>query len=640
MEYKLLPGPNKMLPKVFFSKSRKSQFNPSKELLRKYEEGYHKKGEKFDLDFCHELIDFYKEAFNKHEEWKNFKFVFKDTKQYNDIGEYYKDVEKQAYKIEFKNYSNEYIESLIEKGDLYLFQIYNKDFSPFAKGKLNLHTMYWKALFDEENLKDFVYKLNGQAEIFYRKASLELKDTAIHEKNKPIKNKNKNNPRKESKFEYDLIKDKRYTLDKFQFHVPITMNFINEGKENLNDEVNMYLKYNDVNVIGIDRGERNLLYITVVNPKGEILEQYSLNEIINENNGIKYVTNYHELLDVKEKARKNARESWKTIENIKELKEGYLSQVIHKIVTLMNKYNAIIVIEDLNKGFKNSRIKIEKQIYQKFEKMLINKLNYLVFKDKEKLEDGGLLKAYQLTNKFESFNKLKRQTGVLFYIPAWCTSKIDPTTGFVNLLNTKYESKDKSKDFIEKFDNISFNKKENYFEFQIDYSKFTNRPYGIKNKWNICTYGKRIERFRNPKNNNNWDTVEIDLTEKFKELFMNYGINNENIKEDILRQENKNFWIQLLNLLKLTLQMRNSIPNTEIDYMISPIRNSKGIFYNSDDNDSKLPIDADANGAYNIARKGLMLIQQIRKTDDDKLNKMKFKISNQDWLTYVQRQGK
>ena len=35
MEYKLLPGPNKMLPKVFFSNSRIEEFNPSKELQEK-----------------------------------------------------------------------------------------------------------------------------------------------------------------------------------------------------------------------------------------------------------------------------------------------------------------------------------------------------------------------------------------------------------------------------------------------------------------------------------------------------------------------------------------------------------------------------------------------------------------------------
>ena len=48
---------------------------------------------------------------------------------------------------------------MVDEGRLYLFQIYNKDFSmkKKEKGTDNLHTLYWKALFDEKNLKDVVY---------------------------------------------------------------------------------------------------------------------------------------------------------------------------------------------------------------------------------------------------------------------------------------------------------------------------------------------------------------------------------------------------------------------------------------------------------------------------------------------------
>ena len=642
VEYKLLPGPNKMLPKVFFSKSRIDEFKPSEELLEKYKNGEHKKGENFDLDFCHELINYYKKSIEKHEDWKKFDFKFKDTRDYNDIGQFYKDVEQQGYKIKFTNYSEKYIDSLIEKGDLYLFEIYNKDFSKDSKGMPNMHTLYWKALFDENNFKERItYKLNGQAEVFYRKSSLKLEDTAIHLKNNPIKNKNPLNKNETSTFNYDIIKNRRYTVDKFQFHVPITLNFQNDGENILNNKVNEYLKNNEVNVIGIDRGERNLIYLSVVNSKGEILFQTSLNEIVNEYKHQKIITNYHSLLNDREKEREKARESWKTIENIKELKEGYLSQVIHKIVELMDKYKAIIVLEDLNNGFKNSRIKVEKQVYQKFEKMLIEKLNYLVFKNKDVNNEGGLFKAYQLTNTFESFNKLGKQTGVLFYIPAWCTSKIDPTTGFVNLINFKYGSIDKSKSLIERYTDIKFNEKEKYFEFYMDYSNFTNRSYGIRKNWIVCTYGDRIVTFRNPNKNNEFDYKKINLTEEFVKLFKKFDISYDNLKKSILENNEKEFWIEMMYLLRMTYQMRNSTSNStssKDDYIISPIKNNKGFFYDSRICDKTLPNDADANGAYNIARKGLMIINQIRESNEENLNKIKFNITNDAWLRYVQEQ--
>ena len=93
------------------------------------------------------------------------------------------------------------------------------------------------------------------------------------------------------------------------------------------------------------------IQLVVIDLQGNIKEQYSLNEIVNEYNGNTYHTNYHDLLDAREDERLKARQSWQTIENIKELKEGYLSQVIHKITQLMVKYHAIVVLEDLNMGF-------------------------------------------------------------------------------------------------------------------------------------------------------------------------------------------------------------------------------------------------------------------------------------------------
>lgn len=635
MEYKLLPGANKMLPKVFFSKSRIAEFNPNETIVKNYENETHKKGDKFNLADCHALIDFFKSSINKHEDWSKFGFKFSPTSSYEDLSGFYREVEQQGYMINFRNVSVEYINQLVDEGKIYLFQIYNKDFSPFSKGTPNMHTLYWKALFDERNLADVVYKLNGEAEVFFRKYSLRA-DKPTHPANQPIANKNAQNEKKQSTFAYDLIKDRRYTVDKFQFHVPITMNFKAAGINNINSLVNAYLREsNATHIIGIDRGERHLLYLSLIDLKGNIVEQYSLNEIVNEYNGNTYRTNYHNLLDSKEKQRDEARRSWQTIENIKELKEGYMSQVIHKIAELMVKYNAIVVLEDLNLGFMRGRQKVEKQVYQKFEKMLIDKLNYLVDKKLDADATGGVLNAYQLTNKFESFQKMGKQSGFLFYIPAWNTSKMDPTTGFVNLFDTRYENMEKAKAFFGKFDSIRFNSAKGWFELAFDYDNFTTKAEGTQTKWTLCTYGTRIETKRNPKKNNEFDSVEFDLTERIKELFVKYQIDlNGNLKEQICNQTDAAFFKELLHLLHLTLQMRNSITGTETDYLISPVMNAKGEFYDSRACGKNLPENADANGAYNIARKGLWVIEQIKHADD--LTKIKLAISNKEWMRYAQ----
>lgn len=640
MEYKLLPGPNKMLPKVFFSKSRIGEFAPDEKLLMNYDKGTHKKGGNFNLKDCHKLIDFFKRSIQKHDEWSEFDFNFSDTKTYADISGFYREVEHQGYKITFKDIDADYIDGLVEKGQLYLFQIYNKDFSSHSKGTPNLHTMYWKMLFAPENLENVVYKLNGQAEVFYRKKSIEEKDIIRHEPNNPIRNKYPDAEKATSVFEYELIKDKRFTVDKFQFHVPITMNFQAEGENHINRKVRQLIHdCKDLNVIGIDRGERNLLYLTVVDMQGNIKEQVSLNKIIScSNNGITHTKDYQLLLDQREDENKSARQNWQSINTIKELKEGYLSQVIHLIADLMIKYNAIVVLEDLNSGFMRSRQKFEKQIYQKFERMLIDKLNYLVNKKLEPSENGGVLKAYQLTDKFESFQKLGKQSGFLFYVPAWNTSKIDPTTGFVNLFYTKYETKEKSREFISKFDSIFYNEREHYFEFNFDYSEFTYKAQGSRTKWCLCSNGKRIENYRNPEKNSQWDVREIDLTEAFIDLLEKYRIDwqQDDIKESILTIDDTGFYRSFMHFISLMLQMRNSNSQTGEDWLVSPVKNDKGEFFKSDVSNKNYPCDADANGAYNIAKKGLWIVQQIQQSDIEQLDKIKLAISNKEWLAYAQ----
>ena len=635
MEYKLLPGANKMLPKVFFSKSRIKEFNPSPTLLEHYHQGTHKKGDNFSLKDCHELIDFFKVSLAKHEDWGKFDFHFSPTESYEDMSGFYREVEQMGYKISYKRIPFSYIDQLVEEGKLFLFQIYNKDFSRFSKGTPNLHTLYWKMVFDERNLADVVYKLNGQAEVFYRKKSLAYK-RPTHPAYQAIKNKNSEGKKAESTFDYDIIKDRRFTTDKFQFHVPITINFKATGTGSINARVNQFIHdHDDLHFIGIDRGERHLLYVTVIDSKGNIKEQFSLNEIVNEYQGVTYKTNYRSLLDKREEERQRERQSWNTIEGIKELKQGYMSQVIHKIVTLMVKYRAVVVLEDLNMGFKRGRQKVESSVYQQFEKALIDKLNLLIDKRIDATAPGGLLHAYQLTNKFTSFREMRRQNGFMFYIPSWNTSKIDPVTGFVDLLHPRYESVEKSRVFFSKFKSIRYNQDNGWYEFSLDYKDFTSKADGSRTEWTLCTHGTRVVTYRNPKKNSSWDSREINLTEEFNALFEAYGIQAQgNLKQAIAEQSEKDFFDKLTHLLSLTLQLRNSITGTEVDYMISPVADEYGHFFDSRTCGKELPQNADANGAYNIARKGLWVARQIQASAVDE--KADIVMSNKEWLVFAQ----
>ena len=87
--------------------------------------------------------------------------------------------------------------------------------------------------------------------------------------------------------------------------------------------------------------------------------------------------------------------------------------------------------------------------------------------------------------------------------------------------------------------------------------------------------------------------------------------------------------------------MRNSDAKTGDDYIISPVMSESGNFFDSREqeklgNNAKLPKDADANGAYHIALKGLYLLKAFDKTPEDQLKKVDMKISNADWFRFAQ----
>lgn len=688
MVYKLLPGPNKMLPKVFFSTKGKETYNPPEHILKGYDAGKHKKGDAFDLSFCHELIDWFKDAINIHEDWKNFGFKFSDTNSYKDISDFYREITEQGYKLNFINIPDSEISKMIDEGKLYLFQIYNKDFAPGSNGMPNIHTLYWKNLFSEENLTNVCLKLNGEAELFYRPAG--ITDPIVHKKGSYLVNKltedgesipqsiyeeiYKNANGKLSSLSgdaerykanhkitikeatHDIVKDRHYAEPKFLFHVPITINYKANGNSySLNENVRKFLRNNpDVNVIGLDRGERHLIYLSLIDQKGEILKQFTFNQVERLKNGNAIKVDYHQKLDQKEKERDAARKSWNSIGKIAELKEGYLSAVIHQLTKLMVENNAIIVMEDLNFGFKRGRFHVEKQVYQKFEHMLIDKLNYLVFKDRGLSEAGGVLNGYQLAGEFESFQKLGKQSGMLFYVPAGYTSKIDPKTGFVSMLNFRdLTNVLKKRDFFANFEEIRFDSAENAFVFTFDYRKFDGKAKNemAETKWSVYSNGKRIVYDSKIKS-----YEDIELTERLKTLFDSAGISftsENNLIDSIMEngadlkqgerpsKEVAEFWDNLLYLFKLVLQMRNSNAKTGEDYIISPVKADDGTFFDSREEAQKaettnLPVDADANGAYHIALKGLSLLKRFNAAGEDELKKFDMKISNSDWFKFVQ----
>ncbi|MCR5236926.1 MAG: type V CRISPR-associated protein Cas12a/Cpf1, partial [Lachnospiraceae bacterium] len=553
------------------------------------------------------FIDFYKSCIEKYDNWKYYSFTFKDSKDYSSMNEFWDDMARQAFYMRSINIPAAYIDTLVEDGKLYLFKMMRKDYKEEAKGKKDLQTLYWESLFSPENIKNTqTFILNG-GEFFFRKASLPRKVT--HHKGDRKIFKNPVNAGREEYFKFDIIKDRRYTEDKMSLHIGV---YLNKGKktDSGNTDTDISPKAidaikasDDVYVIGLNRGERNLISYSVIDKNNNIVEQGTLNKISSGD----YEYDYNDALSRREAERNAEQRSWDSQKKIKDLKNGYVGQAVHAVAELMMKYPGIVVLEDLNASFKQSRQKIDKNIYQNFETALIKKLNYLVT-DKNGAEGaaGSASKAYQLTSGFTELKYVSKQTGFLFFLPPTYISRTDPVTGFVSLFDTRFKNKKETQKFISCFDSICLDRLTGNYKFSFDYSQFglDDKADGSKTNWDIYTHGTRIRQYIDTKKGK-WTHEEVDLTEEFTKLFKDSGIDpvpETNIKEELTKDRfTAEFYRQFMKLFSLTVQISNTIPNEETDYILSCVKDKNGSFFDSRRGNTSLPLNTDLNAAYNMA---------------------------------------
>ncbi len=531
----------------------------------------------------------------------------KESTKYNSLDEFYEELDNVWYKLSRTNLNKQELMKSVESGQIYLFQISSKDFTKKNKdSKQDLQTIYWTNMLSGNS----TIKLNGWAEIFFRPPS--IKDKKI----KKLKIENT-----------QAIENKRYTEEKILFHCPITLNFWSKKITKFNDYTNDYIKQSDVNIIGIDRWEKHLNFYSVINPQGEILEQGTLNIFETKykdkdgNEKIK-VVDYEKLLSDKAGERLSARQNRETIGKIKELKEWYISQVVKKIADLVLKYNAVVVLENLNSGFKNSRKKIEQSVYQNLEVALAKKLSFLVDKNKKTWEIWSVTNAYQLLEEIKQYSRpsdsrgwwyieWRSQIWVMFYTRANYTSTTDPITGWRKTIYLKkWNVEDMKKGIEESFAEIGFdNSKQAYF---IKYSKRTLWSNVERRRWTKNNHWERIVKKYNP-------TQEFD-----KLLEKNWITKNTAILEQIKNKSDmsSSFFGGLLWIIDLIMQIRNS-DTEKNDVILSCVEDKNWKKFDSREyykmtdqektNTVKLPTSWDANGAYNIARKGLMMVERIKK---------------------------
>jgi CRISPR-associated protein Cpf1 len=591
-------------------------------------------------DALSKWIDFCKYFIGKYPKTLLFEYTFSKTEQYESIDRFNLDVDISSYKLTIDRKINKnMLDTWVENGDIYLFEIRNQDLNSakWENHKNNLHTDYWRAIFEQIENRP---KLNGEAEIFYRKAISDEK----------LKKKLDKNGK-------EIIDGYRFAREKFVFHCPITLNFcLNDEK--LNDIINTELSpKSDIYFLGLDRGEKHLVYYSIVDQDGKMIDQWSFNELWPEWKKV----NYHSLLAEREWARMESRKNWQKIDNISKLKEGYISLVIHEIVEKLKIYPGFIVMEDLNTGFKRWRQKIEKSIYQKFELALAKKLNFVVDKSAKLGEIGSVTNALQLTPPVSNYGDIEnqKQVGIMLYTRANYTSQTDPATGWRKTIYLKTWSEENIKEQIigngkswkdeikPAFTDFGFDGKDYYFK----YSDKTGKSWTLYSGKNWIS----LDRFRGTRGieKNEWRIENVDIAKMLDEIFINFDKNRSllsqildewsEIKKPIMangKEYSGTSWDALRFAIDLIQQIRNAGDPTrweDDNFLLSPVRDENWNHFDTRKQQKWLPKDADANGAYNIARKWLIMNDHIKqwKKDGEKKHKqssdLNLFISDSEW---------
>ena len=624
LSLKFIPGPFKMLPKVGFSAKGIPFYQPSKEVLELHDS---KKAVK---DYTRSevtlMVDYYKHLLTANPEWADIHFDLKPSGEYATLNEFYIDVERQAYDMTWKGVSRPFIERAVERGELYLFKLDCMDMSEYHYGFDSNPTAILNEAFSKRNAADTVIRISGGAAIYFRKASLPAHVT--HPKNVPMKNKNPRSKNATRTLPYDLIKDRRFTEDQFNIHIPFLLGPGNDkmGENNVNAAVKDIIKANpDMYVLGINRGERNLLSIAVTAPDGRIVEQRHLNVFDN--------FDYREKLASVEAERQQARRDWNAIDNIKNIKKGYLSRAIGEIVRLVKKYNCVIALENLDMEFKRGRQQFEKNVYQQFERDLVNRLSMLM----DKHDEDRTRSTIQLATPGKTPEERTRfpQNGIIFFMnPSWIT-KTDPLTGFVNRLNTFYTSNEKTQQLLDTFDSFRFVPEENMFALTFRYGETTpNKSAGSNRQWTVYTHGRRSKFERDSSEFQN-----VDVTSEMEKAFIAEGIDYKDGNELLptMKGRSSSFYRAFLDALRLTLQ--NTLYDGRELHIVSCTKDASGRFFDSGEDYAAtgLPGDADINAAWNIARKCHMVLRNIREYVPGKEKGPKMVITDEEWLNEVQK---
>src|SRR3989338_3121738 len=223
------------------------------------------------------------------------------------------------------------------------------------------------------------------------------------------------------------------------------------------------------------------------------------------------------------------------------------------------------------------------------------------------------------------------------------TSQTDPEIGWRKNIYLKKGSEEYIKDqILAAFSEIGFDGKDYYFEYKVEHTGKIWKLYSGHD-------GKGLDRFHTERNAKGiWEPKAQDIRAILNDVFEKFDTNKSLLKQmkdgvELTKGKDEKYakytaWESLRFAIDLIQQIRNTgITKRDSDFILSPVRDENGNYFDSrvywDKEQRKekcdMPSSGDANGAFNIARKGIIMNEHIKRGLDPYITDEEWDI----WLT-------
>lgn len=458
------------------------------------------------------LIQKYTEFAKSYVQYQKFNLEdINDPTRYNDIGEFFSEIDTCTSKLSWTHIDYEQIQKLVDNGQAYLFLITNKFIKAGAENK-NQYTKTLLSILSDTNMDKTTILLNSNPAVFFRPQAMKKEVThkagsimvnkrtidgkhipkGIYEAIYKIKNDMPGVSEKDMvaaneylrthdvrcfTAKYDKTFKENYMSDKYILQLTYTKNndVPDRANDMLNNRVNEAMK-DGFNIISVARSTKDMVYVMVLDSSLNILKEVSLNVIDD--------IDYYALLHDTYVEKKEDKKIWVYETESADLKSAYVDLAITEILKLAREYNAVIAVESISDVVKNKYAYLDNQVFKAFEGRLAQRLSDLSYKEIADGRPGSISNPLQLANN----NGNNYQDGILFFVNGAYTRGVDPSSGFVNLFDlSRCNSITSKRQFFNKMNSITYTGDAMVFEF--DYANYPVKLVTEKTKWRVKLSG-------------------------------------------------------------------------------------------------------------------------------------------------------